>query len=245
MSTVLDSSIFRNAIEKLSLKTGRKSLKIKETNSKAKCSKQSEEVERDKNTEDIEEKEETPCNKFEEQVPDKDSRGILQESSTTSQISISTPTPSSCTPKHTFNVSQLDAALKQFSRTTAQSREQLSYLHPKTISAIESFETKSLPSKYCTPVDGASWKQRPPPPNTEYDSEWKRLSSSMLSLANRGEKHKGSSVETNLDKITPKLHSSNRSLNTETNYSLTKTEQVTRTQSLSRLENVKVSCSKH
>ena len=241
MSTVLDSSISRNAIEKISLKKGRKSLKIKETNTKEKYSKQLKEMEKEELTEDLEGGEETPCNKFEEKVPDKVTGSILQETSSTSQFSINTPTPSSCTTKHTFNVSELDAALKQFSRTTAQSREQLSYSHPKTISEIESFETKPLPSKYCIPLDGASWRQRPPPPNTEYDSEWKRLSSSMLSLTNRGEKHRVSNVETNLDTMTPKLCTSNRSLNTETNHSLPKIEQVTRTQSMSRLDSVKVS----
>ena len=119
---------------------------------------------------------------------------------------IMTSTPTSAKYLQSRPINQLDQALKNFKRETAKSRENLSLSRPDLTEAISSVFTskpntprvelrkceRSLrpasASQGSAPPRAASsrWRQAAPPSSSYVDSEWAKLSASMVSLNRAG-----------------------------------------------------------
>ena len=141
-------------------------------------------------------------------------------------------TPTSARYTQSRPITQLDQALRSFTRDTAASRENLSQSRPDLAAAISVFtasaskpstplqprvELRRLrpPSSAPPPATSSRWRQVAPARSSALDSEWARLSASMANLSTAGA---GSSLqqETSLASRPPHLASSNMSLDLRT-----------------------------
>ena len=141
-------------------------------------------------------------------------------------------TPTSARYTQSRPITQLDQALRSFTRDTAASRENLSQSRPDLAAAISVFtasaskpstplqprvELRRLrpPSSAPPPATSSRWRQVAPARSSALDSEWARLSASMANLSTAGA---GGSLqqETSLASRPPHLASSNMSLDLRT-----------------------------
>ena len=118
---------------------------------------------------------------------------------------IMTSTPTSAKYLQSRPINQLDQALKSFKRETAKSRENLSLSRPDLTEAISVFTSKpntprvelrkfdrslrpASASQSSAPPRAASsrWRQAAPPTSSYVDTEWAKLSASMVSLNRAG-----------------------------------------------------------
>ena len=118
---------------------------------------------------------------------------------------IMTSSPTSAKYLQSRPINQLDQALKNFKRETAKSRENLSISRPDLTDAISVFSSKPNTPKVelrkfdrelrpgmsglgSAPPRAASsrWRQAAPPSSSYVDTEWAKLSASMLSLDRAG-----------------------------------------------------------
>ena len=122
--------------------------------------------------------------------------------------------PSSATSIQSRPISQLDSALKSFKLAAAKSRENLLLPRPDVFLASHLFsgQTAKGVTRNCPPTPFTRWRQKPPPPNSYVDSEWKKLSASMINLGQS--KRNLAGKETDLSKTEVTLRSSNMSLDT-------------------------------
>ena len=111
-----------------------------------------------------------------------------------------TSTPASTRYQQSRPINQLDNALRKFKLDTAKSRENLSISRPDLTEAITSFtskpntpriELKSIsnrnlrqtPTSAPPPAASSRWRQVAPSSNKYVESEWAKLSASMMNLS--------------------------------------------------------------
>lgn len=119
-------------------------------------------------------------------------------------------TPTSAKYRQSRPINQLDQALKNFKRDTAKSRENLSLSRPDLTEAISVFNSKPntprvelksfnrTPGKFNSstappPAASSRWRQVAPSTNRYVESEWAKLSASMVNLSKAG---RGTEVNT-------------------------------------------------
>ena len=179
-------SLFRSAIGRLSLRTGKK--KQKKNNGENIPNK-------------IEENPKKPETVFEDKdnkeifTGDYRTQGRSNEEIIDEQMKTSSQkgAPSSTTSSQSRPISELDAALRRFNVATVSSRNYLSMSRPDISTSIIKSTPESRPGRPlmndCPPTLSSCWRQRPPPANHYLDSQWKKLSASILDMnhARRGQ----------------------------------------------------------
>jgi len=211
------SSLFRSAINRLSLRSKKKNKNSNDGNNK-----------KDTDSEDIKKAENSKGkqataheNLFESKpvvTSETDRKPNEQPKvATNPPLPISLPpVPSSATFSASRPISQLDSALKSFKLATAKSRENLllprSDIHQVITQSSDQHRMARAVNRNCPPTPSTRWRQKPPPTNSYVDSEWKKLSASMINL--NQSKRNLSGKETDLSKTEVALRSSNMSLDT-------------------------------
>ena len=230
------TSLFQRTIDRISFKSRRK--KDKDKTSAADVHKSSETSEpRSFVTSSSRQLEEELQHEIQtlEESPKLSARHLASISSTPSLV-LGAPRPPATPPSARYTqsrpITQLDQALRSFTRDTAASRENLSQSRPDLAAAISVFtasaskpstplqprvELRRLrpPSSAPPPATSSRWRQVAPARSSALDSEWARLSASMANLSTAGA---GSSLqqETSLASRPPHLASSNMSLDLRT-----------------------------
>ena len=126
----------------------------------------------------------------------------------------SIPISSSSTYRHSRPISELDTALKSFQVAAAESRKSIS----KANISADIYQPTTQPlsasslTLNCPATPSSCWRQKPPPPNNYLDSEWKKLSASLLSINHTRKEQTWK--ETDLTKTDVSIMSSNKSLDT-------------------------------
>jgi len=165
-------------------------------------------------------------------------------------------TPTSAKYRQSRPINQLDQALKNFKRDTAKSRENLSLSRPDLTEAISVFTSKpntprvelksfnKTPGKQNNssappPAASSRWRQVAPSSNKYVESEWAKLSASMVNLSKAG---KGNDVsngwrETNLSSSNMSLDIRETDINADRGVRLDRMDRAMSVNVLSALDN--------
>ena len=201
------TSLFQRTIDRLSFKSRKKREKDK-TFTVSKTDPITAESTKNKMEHEIQELEESPkilSRHLPPVTPAKSPIPSLLSSPSPESAPMMTSTPTSAKYLQTRPINQLDQALKNFKRDTAKSRENLSLSRPDLSEAISVFTSKpSTPrvelrkfdrglrpasaSQGSAPPRASSsrWRQAAPSSSSYVESEWAKLSASMVSLNRAG-----------------------------------------------------------
>ena len=201
------TSLFQRTIDRLSFKSRKKREKDK-TFTVSKTDPITAESTKNKIEHEIQKLEESPkilSRHLPPVTPAKSPTPSILSSPSPESSSIMTSTPTSAKYLQSRPINQLDQALKNFKRDAAKSRENLSLSRPDLSEAISVFTSKpntprvelrkfdrglrpASASQGTAPPRAASsrWRQAAPSSSSYVDSEWAKLSASMVSLNRAG-----------------------------------------------------------